>query len=257
MVKMAVCAGRSDEDGLNRHFSMGLASAFILGVLFILVCMVMADKFVMLFGGSGNPGVAGQAAIFLRVCSIRILMGSLNMYFSRIFGLYGYQKVVFRAAIIALAGSIVFTLLYVPLLPEGFKIMGIAMGAWSGGFCALMSSVLSMKRYGIPLKFRLKGIRLNGLAEIVRVGFPTSGNMLADNLAAGVINNLIVSGFGGDTAMLSVYTAVKGVCTFCDVSVKSIPMAISPLLGILYGSRDRNGIHKTVKESIKLGSSFQ
>ena len=62
-----------------------------------------------------------------------------------------------------------------------------------------------------------------------------------------------MAGFGGNTVPLSVYTAVKGVFSFALTSVTSIMTASSPLLGILYGSRDKNGLLRTMKEGYKVG----
>lgn len=252
-VKMAVHAGRGDQKAMDESYSLGLASAVTLGLFFILVCLTMADKLAMIFGGAKNPHAAQQAALFLRACSIRILMGSLNMFINKIYALFGHQKMVLRSALIALVGSIVFSILYVHLLPAEIKILGIAVGAWSGGLCALLNGMLMRKKYNIPLRFRLKDVHLKDLPGILRAGFPTSGNMLADNAISGVVNNIIVSGFGGDTLPLSVYAAVKGVISFALTPATGATMAASPLLGILYGSRDRSGILRTVKESYKIG----
>ena len=59
--------------------------------------------------------------------------------------------------------------------------------------------------------------------------------------------------FGGDTLPLSVYTAVKGVFNFCLIPTLSTTGSSSPLLGILYGSRDKNGIVRTVREDVRIG----
>ena len=120
---------------------------------------------------------------------------------------------------------------------------------------ACIFSAVMIRRNQIPLRFRPKEADLAELPEMVRHGLPTTGNTLMDNVVAGIINNLIVTGFGGDTTALSVYTAVKGVITFSDTSLRSIQTSVSPLLGILYGSRDRSGIVRTVKEGFKLGAA--
>jgi len=252
-VKMAVHAGRGDQKALNESYSLGLAGAAGLGLFFILICLILADVLANIFGGAGNPQTARMAALFLRACSVRILMGSLNMFLGKVYALYGHQKMMFRSALIALVGSIVFTVLYVKLLPDDIKIMGVALGAWSGGLCALLNSLLSMKAFNIPLRFRLKDAHLKELPGILRSGFPTSGNMLADNAVSGIVNNIIVSNFAGNTLPLSIYVAVKGVFSFAITAAAGATMSAAPLLGILYGSRDKNGILRTVKESYKVG----
>ena len=91
------------------------------------------------------------------------------------------------------------------------------------------------------------------LVRIFRVGIPSSGNSLADAVAAGLVNNIIVTGFGGDTTALSVYTAVKAVDTFGKAAAQSAATSAAPLYGILYGSRDKNGVVRAMRESVKVG----
>jgi len=255
-VRMAVHTGKRDYQSLNRTYSTGLAGTFVLGLVFIIVCLGLAPGMTRIFGGAGNAEVAAQAVIYIRAASVCILMGSLNTYFGKVLTLYGYQKVVFRSALILLVGNVLFSVLYIHLLPDKFAIAGLGMGRWTAGTLACIASYLSIKKYKIPLQFKRKEINVKEFPELVRVGFPSSGNSLADGIVAGLVNNIIVMGFGGDTTALSVYTAVKGVVSFGIASVLSTTMAAAPLLGILCGARDKNGILRTLRESFKVGLLF-
>ena len=254
-IKMAVHAGRGDRKKLNGTYSLGLMTTAILGLLFMLTCQLLAGQLTKIFGGAGNPASAAQAALYLRASAVCVLMGSLNNYLGRVLNLYGCQREIAIAALIAMVGNIVFSILYMSLLPAHLAIMGLGAGTWTGGTMACIFSATMIRRNQIPLRFRLKEADFAELPEMVRHGFPTTGNTLMDNVVAGIINNLIVTGFGGDTTALSVYTAVKGVITFSDTSLRSIQSSVSPLLGILYGSRDKSGIVRTVKEGFKLGAA--
>jgi len=252
-VKLAVYAGRSDHRGMNRIFSLGIAATAFLGVLFVAVCQLCATALVNAFGASGNAEMAHQAALFLRANSICIIMGSFNMYFTKILTLYGYHSYVFRSAMTGMIGNVIFSALYVKLLPTDFAIVGLGAGMWSGGFFAALLGLLAIKKKKIPLKFKLDDVDIKAFPEIVRLGIPTSGNNLADGVVSGVINNIIVSGFGGDYTALAVYTAVKGVFTFGIVAAIGAAASAAPLMGILYGARDRSALLKTVGESFKVG----
>lgn len=251
--KLAIYSGRGDRQKLQDTYCLGLASTAALGIFFISICMLLAPWLTAIFGGAKAPAAAAMAAIYLRANSICILMGSINTYLGKILALYGYQKAVFRSALIAMLGNIVFSLLLMKVLPAEYAIAGLGIGTWCGGLLAVLSSLIELKLRKIPLRFSLKDVHLRGLPGIARMGISSSGNALADNLVAGIVNNIIVSGFGGNTAALSVYTAVKGVFSFALTSVSGTNTASLPLLGILYGSRDKNGLLRTVKESYKLG----
>lgn len=252
-IKLAVYAGRGDQKKLNQTYSLGMASTVALGLFFILVSLLLAKPLTGIFGGAGNPAVAEQAAVYLRASSVCVLMGSLNTFLGKVLSLYGHQKYVFRSALIAMIGNIVFSILYIRLLPAELAIAGLGAGTWTGGALASLSSLIAIKKEKIPLRFRAADADVKELPTIVKLGFPTSANKLADNLVAGIVNNIIVGGFGGDTMALSVYTAVKGVISFLDTAIATTTTAATPLLGILYGSRDRNGLIRTVKECLKIG----
>ena len=252
-VKLAVHAGRGEQDNLNKIYSLGMITTVVFGLFFMFVCLLLAHPLTMLFGGAKNPDTAAQAALYLKAGSGCVLMGTLNTFFGKALALYGYQKEVSYSAIIAMGSNIILSVIYMNLLPPHLAIMGLGAGTWCGGALACIFSFITIKRYKLPLRFRMKDADIKDFPELFCRGISTSGNKLADNLVAGLINNLIVGAFGGDTTALSVYTAAKSIITFSDTAEKSIQTAISPLLGILYGSRDRNGIVKTVKEGCKLG----
>ena len=206
-----------------------------------------------LLGGAKAPETAMIARIYLRAISPCILFGSLNTYFCKLLSLYGYQKAVFRAAIIVTVGNVVFSLLWMHFLPAEIAIGGLGIGTWCGGILAMISSLIEIKRRKLPLRFRTKDVHIGQLPELARLGLSSSGNTLADNVVAGLVNNIIVAGFGGNAVPLSIYTAVKGVFTFAITSVTGVTTAIPPLLGILYGSRDKNGLLRSVREGCKVG----
>ena len=252
-VKLAVYAGRSDHRAMNRIFSLGIVGTAFLGALFVAVCQLCATALANAFGASGNAEMARQSALFLRANSICIIMGSFNIYFTKILTLYGYHSYVFRSAMTGMIGNVIFSALYVNLLPDELALVGLGAGMWSGGFFAAVLGCLAIKKKKIPLKFKLEDVDIKAFPEIVRLGIPTSGNNLADGVVSGVINNIIVSGFGGDYTALAVYTAVDGVFTFGIVAAIGAAASAAPLMGILYGARDKSGIMKTVSESFKIG----
>ena len=252
-VKMTISAGRSDTQKMNRACALGISATALLGLVFISVCLLLADRLAMAFGGAGNPAVAAQAALYLRAGSVCILMGSLNTFLGKILTLFGYQKDVLRAALIAMTGNIIFSILYIWLLPDHLAIMGLSAGTWTGGGLACLSSFLAIRAHKIPLRPRLRDVDVKEIPEIFRLGFPTSGNNLADGVVSGVVNNIIVMGFGGDTTALSVYTAVKGVMSFAVTAVLGATTSTGSLFGILYGARDKNGFLRTFREGIRMG----
>lgn len=251
-VKMAVFAGRGDHQQLNRTYSLGIAGTVLFALIFIALGLMLAEPLTMIFGGALNPAMAAQSALYLRAGCVCILAGSLDAFLSKTLALYGLQKYVFRSALISMLSNIAFSILFIRLLPDRLAITGLGAGTAIGGLMACLSSFHALKKQKVPLRFKIKNVQLNKLPEIMKLGFPTSASKLADNLVAGIINNLIVAAFGGDTTALAVYTAVEGVCGFADTAQTSLVSSTAPLLGVLYGSRDKNGILRTLREGFKL-----
>lgn len=252
-IKLSVLAGRGDPEEMNRTYSLGLFGTIACGLFFLVIGLSLAEPLTMLFGGARNPAVASQAALYLRASSLCILMGSVNTFLAKVLSLYGHQKYVFRSAIIAVVGNIAFSILYIHLLPAGMAIAGLGAGTWTGGALASLSSLMAIKKEKIPLSFRRSDVHLKALPEICRLGFPTSANKLADSLISGVVNNLIVAAFAGDTTALSIYTAVKSTLGIGATSIATTTGCSSSLFGILYGSRDKTGLLRSLKEAYKVG----
>ena len=148
--------------------------------------------------------------------------------------------------------NVIFSIILVKVLPENMAIMGLGMGTWLGGALASISSYISLKQNGLALKCRFKDITFAMLKKFVRNGLPSSGNNLADGVISGVVNNLIIRGLADGVLALSVFTAVKSITTFATAIIQAINLSAAPLFGIMYGSRDKNGILRSYRESIRL-----
>ena len=249
-IKMNIAAGKGKNEEVRHCFAVSIFFTVLMGLLFILVCQFFAVWLVRLFGGS--PEVAETATWYLRGASGCIIMGTLNLFLLKTLALFGRQKVIFRAALTAILLNIVFSLFFIKLLPENMAIMGLGMGTWFGGFAATFTSYLSLKKYNLSLKFKFKDVRFSELKEFFQYGLPSSGNNLADGVISGVVNNLIVGGFENGVIALSMYTAVKTVAGFATTVIHAINLSAAPLFGIMYGSRDKNGIVRAYKESLRL-----
>lgn len=193
---MAVFAGRGDHQQLNRTYSLGIAGTVLFALIFIALGLMLAEPLTMIFGGALNPAMAAQAALYLRAGCVCILVGALDAFLSKILALYGLQKYVFRSAFISMLSNIAFSILFIRLLPDRLAITGLGAGTAIGGLMACLSSFHALKKQKVPLRFKIKNVQLNKLPEIMKLGFPTSANKLADNLVAGIINNLIVAASG-------------------------------------------------------------
>lgn len=249
-IKMNVAAGKGETKDVQRSFAASILFSALLGALFILVCQLFAGGLIRLFGG--DQEVADLATWYLRGASGCIVMGTMNLFMSKTLALFGQQKAIFRSAFVAVFLNIVFSLILVSILPENMAIMGLGMGTWMGGMVASLSSYFTLKRNNLSVRMKFRDIKLSTLAGFFYYGLPSSGNSLADGVVSGIVNNLIVGGFADGVLALAVYTAVKSVASFATAVIQAITLAVAPLFGIMYGSRDKTGMLRSYRESIRL-----
>lgn len=255
-VQITVNIGRGDQKEINRAYSMGVFGTLALGLVAMLICLTAATPLVQLFGGSANEEAARQAALYIATCSVSIVFSSVNYYMGKVLAVYGCQKQVFFNALISVAGNLVFSILFVKLLPAEMAIAGLGLGtSLATVICCFVSfTIVRVKK--LPLRLSLRGLSFKGAAEALRLGIPSSGNSLADGVVSGIVNNIILAGFGGSTDALAVYTAVKAVFSFAQTTNMAAAMATGPLFGLLYGARDKSGLCRTLREGYKIGLVF-
>lgn len=255
-VQITVNTGRGDQKEINRAYSMGVFGTLALGVVAMLVCLTAAAPLVQLFGGAADAEAARQAALYIVTCSVSIVFSSVNYYMGKVLAVYGCQKQVFLNALVSVAGNLVFSVLFVKLLPTEYGIAGLGIGTSIATVICCFVSFTIVRVKKLPLRLSLKELRVKDAAEAIRLGVPSSGNNLADGIVSGIVNNIILAGFGGATTPLAVYTAVKAVFSFAQATCVGTAMATGPLFGLLYGARDKTGLCRTLREGYKVGLIF-
>lgn len=255
-VQITVNTGRGDQKEINRAYSMGVFGTLALGILAMVVCLAAAAPLVQLFGGSADAEAARQASLYIITCSFSIVFSSVNYYMGKVLSVYGCQKQVFFNALVSVFGNLVFSVLFVKLLPDEMAIGGLGIGTSiaTALCCGISFVIVRVKK--LPLKLSLKALNVKDALEAIRLGVPSSGNNLADGVVSGVVNNIILAGFGGSTTVLAVYTAVKAVFSFAQATCVGTALATGPLFGLLYGARDRSGLCRTLREGYKVGLLF-
>lgn len=250
-IKMNISAGKGEPQEVQDSFSVAVFFTVIIGLIFAALGFTLADKLVDVFGGS--PEIAGRAVWYLRGATGCIIFGNINLFMYKTLALFGEQKAILRSSLLAVVFNIVFSFIFVKIFPANMAIAGLGMGTWFGGIVSIVSSCLTLKKYGISFKINLGSVKFAKVAHFVSHGIASSGNALADGVVSGVVNNVIVSGFNASGVLaLSVFTAVKSVATFATAIIQAVNLSVAPLFGIMYGSRDRNGILRSYRESVRL-----
>lgn len=250
-ISMNISAGKGENKELQQSFSVAIFFTVLMGLIFVAVGLVFSNKLVDVFGGS--PEIAGRAVWYLRGATGCIIFGNINLFMYKTLALFGEQKTILRSSLLAIVFNVIFSFIMVNVLPEGMAIAGLGMGTWLGGIVAVISSYTTLRKHDLSLKMCFKTVKFSTLKHFVSHGLPSSGNALADGVVSGIVNNVIVAGFNKTGVLaLSVFTAVKSIVTFATSIIQAINLSVAPLFGIMYGSRDKNGILRSYRESIRL-----
>jgi len=253
IVKITVSLGRGERSEINCSYSMGVIGVAVAGILFAVISFLFARQLSVTFGGGDNAQVVDLAVIYIQACAGTLLFSCINTYFGKILSIYGYQKEVFVNALISITANIILSVAFVKVLPADNAIAGLGYGTCLAGLVCSTVSYTTIKRKKLPVKFAKFRFSLKEFKEVLKHGFPTSANNLADGVVSGIVNKFILAAFSGSATALSVYTVVKSICTFAQSATNGVALATAPLFGILYGARDKNGIKRTLREGYKIG----
>lgn len=254
--RLTIQIGRGNREGSNRAYSLGLIATLTSGIFFVLLTLATADLLVLLFGGSTNVEAASLAALYLRSCSPMIVGSALNLYLMNVLNIYGFQRETFFISVCGAVSNTLLSILFVKMLPAAYAIAGLGLGTTAGSLLQSLLCLLMIRIRRVPQKLKFYRFKFAELLDLLKLGFPTCSNNLVDGLITAAVNNIILAGFKGNAIALSVYAAVKGVFGFAQVPAATTVLSSPPLLGLLYGARDKNGIKRTLRETYKIALLF-
>ena len=88
---------------------------------------------------------------------------------------------------------------------------------------------------------------------MLRRGLPSSVDNMMDSASASVVNRIILSSFADGTAVLALVSIIKTLNTVVRTVGRGAFYAGEPLVGILHGGRDNEGIVRTFLATLKIG----
>ncbi len=249
-IVLSISVGRGKRDESNRLYSLGIVSSVAAAFMMIALILLFANQLVLPFGGSADAVAAERAAFYLRFKILSYPLTAMMASRNRALQLYGLVNYVFAAFVIATVLDIGGSIILMKLLPEEWKLasMGIS------GIISQGVSIFIVYGKKIPLSFRLCRFKLGEVLHTAKHGLHSTANSIIDSFIGGFINNIILNFFKGDGIMaLSVYSVVKSVSQFAQASVLGVIRVFDPLMGLLFGAKDKGGMRSVIKSGFILG----
>lgn len=235
--------GRGRHRRAQEVYTIGIQATAVVGVFFWLLCNMLAEPLVKVFGAS-DADVIRQAALYLRVVSFSIPTTAVSELVIRGLSMYGLNKASISACSVRLFGNIGLSIMFVSALPYEMKIIGLALGTIIASVLGTLFAVFlkSQNRFGLSvIKYKP---RFAEIKAMFMTGLSTGLDYLASAVSGAVMNNLIGASELG-TSGIAVYAAVNSVFNLALCPGQAMMMTGAPLYGMLFGAADKKALKRS------------
>lgn len=256
-LKLLNAMGRNDMEDYHRIFSLALFFTIIVDCIFLVLCIFGTDG-VLAAAGAGKAAseAVDMGRIYVRTACLEILFFALGSLFQLVIATYGYQTDRMVSSVVCVVVNVVTSVLLIQVLPDDIKIAGLGLGSAFGTLAQLIASYVMIRRRNIRLRFRFyRPDRKNVLdtLDMLRRGFPSSVDNMLDSVSGSIVNHIILSVFAEGTAVLALVAIIKTISSIVRTVGRGTFYASEPLIGILSGGKDNEGIKKTFITALKYG----
>lgn len=259
-LKQLAAMGRNDIEDYHRFFSLALISTIIVACIFLALC-IFGTNGVLAFGGAKKaaPAAVALGKIYVRTACLEILFFGVGSLLQIVAATYGYQTDRMICSVICVIVNVVTSVILIQVLPEGIKIAGLGLGSAFGTLAQMISAFVMVKRRNISLKFRFyppNRTNIIDTLDMFRRGFPSSVDNMLDSISSSIVNRIILSSFIEGTAVLALVSIIKTIYTIVKTVGRGTFYSSEPMIGILNGGRDNEGIKKTFITALKYGIAY-
>lgn len=256
-LKLLNAMGRNDMEDYHRIFSLALLFTIIIDCIFLVLCIFGTDGVLAVAGaGKAAPEAVELGRIYVRTACLEILFFALGSLFQLVIATYGYQTDRMVSSVICVVVNVVTSIILLQVLPDNIKIAGLGIGSALGTLAQLIASYVMIRRRNIRLRFRFYRPNRKNVVDaldMLRRGFPSSVDNMLDSVSGSVVNHIILSVFSNGTDVLALVAIIKTISSIVRTIGRGTFYACEPLIGILSGGKDNEGIKKTFITALKYG----
>lgn len=256
-LKLLAAMGRSDMDDYHRIFSLSLIFSFIVDVIFLAICIFGTDKVLMVAGAAkASEQAVSMGRLYIQTGCLMILFFCLGSLLQIVMATYGYQTDRMLCSVICVVVNVVSSMIFINILPEGYRIAGLGAGSALATFAQMATAWVLMTRRKIRVKFRFYQINKKNIVDsldMIRRGIPSSVDNMIDSASGTIVNRIVLASFANGTAVLALVSIIKTLYSIVRTVGRGAFYSSEPLIGILSGGRDNEGIKKTFTAAIRIG----
>ncbi len=243
----SISIGQSNNDSKKRYFTLSFYMLLIAAAVTTVLGLIFIDPLVTALGASAElfPLVKDYARMLI-IFGTAVMFVFFPLYFFRIEGKAKVSMIMFFMMAIL---DIIFDLVFVLVFHWGMS--GLALATGLSSLIAVLYVFPSLFSHDIGYSLvKLKNL-LPDIKMILKTGSPLALGNLHCVVRVRIFNALLIS-CGGSLA-LAAYGCANSVNNIGLAVVSGVAQTVGPLVGVLYGERDKEGIKRTVSLAMKLG----
>ena len=243
---ISTAMGKNNVEEIDRIKGASLRTMIGMAVIMALVQVPVVWLVIGSYGLSEEMyAMTWQYAIGIMLCSPLSLVSTVGTFQLQI---AGKMKALMWLSVAEGVANLAFDLLFV-----GAMDMGVA-GAGYGTACANVircsATVIYLARATDIYKSKYKKCTIKDIKDVLRDGMPDASYSLIVAFQNYFIMKVLLDSFGVDGGV------IKGVCVFCfnltNVLIGGITGGMRPLMGLLAGAGDKEGLRILMKQGARL-----
>ena len=256
-LRLLVSMGRSNMEDYQRIFSLSMMFTFLVDFIFLALCIFGTDAVLNMAGaGKASAQAVQMGRLYVQTGCLMILFFTVGSLFQLVMATYGFQTDRMICSVVCVAVNFVMSLVFIRILPESYSIAGLGIGSALGTLAQMITAFLMMRRRHIRVRFRFCPPNKKNILDcldMLRRGLPSSVDNMLDSASSSVVNHVILSSFQDGTGVLALVAVVKTLWNVIRTVGRGAFYASEPLVGILHGGRDNEGIKKTFTITLTTG----
>ncbi len=253
-LRMIWAKGRADDQGFQRAFNGGATLVGLAGLGFTILILIFANSIILLCGGDMVDSLTrNNAEVYLCFCAPGVFFVALGMILQEFMNVLGFQTARAALGAVDVIVNVIVSIISVSLLPANIKLAGLGLGTSIGGLVEFIAGIIILRVKKGRLGYRPLFLRPKEIFETIRCGFPAAADYFAETVIMGIQNNLILSGFPGNTLILATSEVVCNISYFASGTIKGAAITTEPLFGVFYEEHDVNNIKKVWQQGWTIG----
>lgn len=247
-VLSARAAGKDDLEKAERLYHTALTAGLCAGALVTLLGLVFLNPVSGFLTGRGSvrAGVEAYCRVTLAGSAIYVL-GYIPLYYLQLEG-----KTAQISRMIAIMVGVDVVLDYVLLYPLNLGLTGAALASVAAMLASCVYGFFALGSGFSNYHFRLRGLNLSGLGEIVRFGSPAALGNLYDAGKLLAVNTFILTVCGESAA--AVWAVLNTLSELSMVVTLGVPRSGNAMLGVYHAARENDGIRTLVRLECTIGT---